>query len=319
MAHEIENMMYVGETPWHGLGIKLDKPPTAEEAIIAAGLNWKVHLEDMQLARSHNEQIIPSHKAVVRASDSSILGVVGNKWNPIQNSDAFKFFDPFIQSGEAEYHTAGSLKDGKKIWILAKLGGGPLKIAKDDVIEKYLLLSNGHDGKNAGNIRFTPIRVVCNNTLTMAEGDDEAPFLRVLHRGDVVQKLEDIQKIISLTNQSFEATAEQYRALAKKGVKNLDRYILSVLKPRYSFDEFEDDELSTVLPRASEQIKELFETGRGQDNKAIRGTYWAAYNAVTEWVDYQRGGDNTRLEKAWFGKGHRIKQIALDSAFQFAS
>jgi len=319
MSAEVENMMYVGEVPWHGLGIKLDAPPTAEEAIIAAGLNWEVNLKDLYTTTEKDLfSPLDSHRAVVRDSDNSILGVVGNRWQPLQNKDAFKFFDPFIESGEAEYHTAGSLKEGKRIWILSKLKGDPITIVKNDVIEKYLLLSNAHDGKVSVNVRFTPIRVVCSNTLNAAESDNQAPFLRIMHRGKVEDTLKEVQNIVSMTNATFETTAEQYRYLASKQVKNLDRYILNVLKPKLQILELSEEEVEKNLPRAKDDIEQLFVSGRGQDNPAVKGTYWAAYNAVTEWVDYKRGRDETRLEKAWYGKGQRIKTLALSTATALA-
>lgn len=315
MAHEIENMMYVGETPWHSLGIKLDRPPTAEEAIKAAGLDWKVHLTDLQLARSTNAYMIPSHKAVVRGSDDSILGVVGNRWSPLQNEEAFKFFDPFIKGDFAEYHTAGSLRNGQRVWVLARMKNGTVEVAKNDPVESYLLLSNCHGGKVSLNVGFTPIRVVCNNTLTAAEAAGAKTFLRVMHRGDVAGTLEDVQKTIDIANKTFKVTMEIYNKLAKIKVDNLDQYIIKVLKPKFEIvDETTDEEIVENLPRATEKVKELFETGRGQNNPAIRGSYWAAYNAVTEWVDYHRGNPETRLEKAWFGKGHKIKSLALKEA-----
>src|SRR4029077_9765938 len=132
MAHEVENMLYVGATPWHSLGVKLDAAPSTAEAIKAAGLNWEVGLKN--LLTVDGEAV--SHKATYRVSDGRILGVVGPAYKPIQNSLAFSWFDPFVESGEASIETAGSLRNGQRVWVLAKLNREPSEIVKGDAVEK---------------------------------------------------------------------------------------------------------------------------------------------------------------------------------------
>lgn len=227
----------------------------------------------------------------------------------MENREAFRFIDPFIQAGSAEYHTAGSLKGGQYVWVLTKLRGDPIEIARNDTVERYLLLSNSHDGKAAINVRFTPVRVVCWNTLTMAESDDAAPFLRIYHKGNLKQTMQKVQEVVNITHQTFEATLEQYRFLAQRQVQNIEKYVLKVLR----WPEAEEKK-----PQALSRIVELFDGGRGQQNPAVRGTLWAAYNAVTEWVDHERGREGTRLEAAWYGEGRRIKQRALQAATKLA-
>ena len=143
MAHEVEQMMYVGAKPWHGLGRAFIVPPTLEESIVAAGLNWKVGLKDLQTI--DGQQKVPA-KATFRKSDGRILGVVGEKYKPLQNSEAFEFFRPFIDSKEAAIETAGSLRDGQRVFVMAKINRDPLIIKGNDEVEKYVLLSNSHDG-----------------------------------------------------------------------------------------------------------------------------------------------------------------------------
>ena len=252
---------------------------------------------------------VPGFNAVVRRDNRRVLGVVGKTWQPLQNRDAFRFFDPFIEAKVAEYHTAGSLKEGQQVWVLAKLAGDPMTVVKNDTVEKYLLLSNSHDGKSAVNVRFTPVRVVCANTLSMAESDDASPFLRIYHKGNLKQTLQKVQEVVNITNRTFEATLEQYRFLARRQVKNIHKYVLDVLQ-------VPDD--AEKPPRALENIIQLFENGRGQDNKFVKGTYWAAFNGITEWIDHHRGRDGTRLAAAWYGEGRRIKQRALEVATALA-
>ena len=311
MPAEVETMFYTGTTPWHGIGVSLDSPPTAEQAIKAAGLNWRVEKQPIFTPYRGTDDLkeIPGFSAVLRRDKKRVLGVVGKNWQPLQNRDAFKFFNPFVESGAAEYHTAGSLKNGQYVWVLAKLRADPMTVVKGDEVEKFLLLSNSHDGKAAVNVRFTPVRVVCWNTLGMAESDDASPFLRIRHAGNLKQTMKRVQEVVNVTNRTFEMTLEQYKFLARRQVGNIHRYILDTLQ-------WPDD--AEKPPRALGNIIQLFESGRGQDNKLVRGTMWAGYNAVTEWVDHHRGRDGTRLHTAWYGEGNRIKRRALNVATELA-
>lgn len=307
----VESMMFVGKTPWHGIGVALKAPPTAEEAIQAAGLDWMVEKRPLFTPRRNKNDLaeVPGFSAVVRKDKQRVLGVVGKTWKPLQNCDAFKFFDPFIEAGAADYHTAGSLRDGQQVWVLAKLAGDPLQVVKGDDVEQYLLLSNAHDGKAAVSVRFTPIRVVCANTLSMAESDDASPYLRIRHAGNLKQTLEKVQEVVDVTHRTFAATLEQYKFLASRQVQNIHKFVLDVLNVP---DDAEEP------PRSLDNIVNLFEHGRGQDIPKVRGTYWAAFNAVTEWTDHHRGRDATRLAQAWYGEGRRVKLRGLKLATEFA-
>lgn len=164
MAHELATtngkaaMMFYGETPWHGLGTRLDNPATAAEAIVAAALDFSV---DLEAITTTDGVPVPQRKAVMRADSGDVLGVVGNSYIPIQNAEAFAFLDSVVAEGEVRYHTAGALGKGERIWMLAKLPGHIRIKNSDDVTDKYLLLSNSHDGSAALRVFFTPIRVVC--------------------------------------------------------------------------------------------------------------------------------------------------------------
>ena len=174
------------------------------------------------------------NRAIVRDTDQRILGVVGSDYVPLQNSQAFKFFDPYIQAGEASLDTAGSLKQGQNIWILANLNRDPIEITKDDIVKKYLLLSNSHRGGIAVKVGFTPVRVVCANTLAMADRHKQSQLIRVSHSSKTVDTLEKIQEVINAANASFEATAEQYKYLASKEVNqsDLERFVRIVFIPK---------------------------------------------------------------------------------------
>lgn len=320
MAHEIENMMYVGQTPWHGLGIKLDSPPTIEEGIRCAGLNWKVEVRHLRLPDGRESE---KARVVMRETDNAELGIVGNTFTPLQNEDAFAWFQPFVEEGLASLHTAGSLRGGERVWMLAKLAGANSEIIKGDQVEKFILLSNGHDGKMSARVGFTPIRVVCHNTLSMSHYDAGSTLIRVRHTASVKETVEELRDTMNLVNQQFEATAEQYRFLARRDLSldDLKRYVKVVFKVKGDTEDFtkvavEEDEMKKVFNK----IIPLFEAGRGNDMKGVRGTWWAGYNAVTEYLTWERGKNaDHRLNSLWFGPGAASNRRALQTAVKMAA
>lgn len=314
MAHEIENMLYVGEIPWHRLGVPFQEPPTIKEAILAAGLNWEVGTKELF---TEDGQKVPS-KATYRTTDNKILGVVGPNYQPLQNSEAFEFFEPFLASKEASIETAGSLREGKRVWVMAKINKDPSVIVPkvDDKVDKYVLLSNSHDGTMAVRVGFTPIRVVCANTMAFAIGHAGSQLMRIRHSGNVVDNLEKIREAMSLANQQFEANAELFRELSKRNIntEDLEKYVKSVFAVKA------DDEDEGAGKRVMGDIVRLFEGGRGNDLEGVRGTYWAAYNAVSEYLQYERGNDGqVRLDSLWFGQSARLNKKALDIALKQAA
>ncbi len=316
MPHEVETMTYHNAaTPWHGLGVPLADSECYEWPLVAekAGLDWTVELVPLQTADTN---VAVAHKGVRRSTDGKVLGVVGPHYRPLQNKDAFAWFSPFLEAREARLETAGSLRGGSRVWVLAKLNRDPLVIAKDDEVEKYILLSHGHDGSLAIRCGFCPIRVVCANTLALAHGSDASKLIRVRHRGDVVGSLAAIREVMNLADAEFEATATQYRLLARKPVSGSDlkRYVRRVLK-------IEDEPApSTRILNIADRILELAETGRGNDLPAVRGTLWVGFNAVTEYLGYNRGRNQaTRLDSLWFGEGAAINKFALEVALDMAA
>ncbi len=315
MAAAIESMFYKGETPWHGLGNRVIEALTVEQAIKQAGLDWKVRTQPIYLADGRQ---LKGGQAIIRETDNTELGVVGPRYVPLQNHEAFKPFDPLVEAGDIELETAGSLCDGKKIWVLARLTGGDTRIIGDDVIRKFMLLSNSHDGTTAIRFGFTGVRVVCANTLAMAHNDAESKLIRIKHSSKAVANLEALRDVMNLANQSFEATAEQYRQLATKQInqKDLERYVTISLG--YNADK--PDDLSN---RATDQIAKvvsLFESGAGQDLPGVKGTVWAAYNAVTDFLSHEAGQNaNNRYNSLWFGANALVNSKALDEALKLAA
>lgn len=164
MSANVESMFYVRETPWHGLGTKVNEAPTSKDALIYAGLNWKVVQNNVY---TQDGSLISGYKANIRSTDRSVLGIVSDRYKIVQNQDAFQFTDDLLGEG-VTYETAGSLQGGRKVWMLAKM---PHRyIISGDEIEPYLVVMNSHDGSSGIKVAMTPIRVVCQNTLNLALG-----------------------------------------------------------------------------------------------------------------------------------------------------
>ena len=319
MAHELEmiggkaSMAYFGETPWHNLGTPLttDDLYDWQSACVKSGLDWEAELVPLLTA---DTQARVEHQAVRRKTDGRILGVVGKNYHVLQNRDAFKWFQPFLDSKEAALHTAGSLQEGSRVWVLAKLNRGPLVIAPGDEVEKFILLSHSHDGTLAVRVGFTPIRVVCANTLALAHRADASKLIRVRHSASVIENLANIREVMNVANAEFEATAEQYRLLARKSINQNDlrRYVKKVLK-------VEGDKISTRTMNMIQQIIGRCESGKGNAMPTIKNTYWTAYNGVNEWLAYQRGhNESNRLNSLWFGDSANMNKHALETALTMA-
>lgn len=281
MSHEVENMMSVVETPWHGLGKILPKTPTVQEAIVAAGLDWGVRLQPLHMKYDGVEMSVEGHYATVRDTDRRVLGVVGPTYKPLQNKVAFDWFQPWLDSGKVAIETAGSLRGGRHVWVLARVLGVAAEVRPGDTVLQYILLSNGHDGTLALRNGFTGVRVVCANTMAAAHGDKASKLLKIRHTKKAGEALERVREIMNLAQAEFAGTMDQYRALARCGVTKdtLREYVQRVFQPK--------------LVKAVEA---------GQN---------------VEYLSHERGrSQDTRLDSLWFGDGARVNQRAMDEAVQ---
>jgi len=310
MAHEVVEMFSVRETPWHGLGHVLDDhPEDLKHAYKLAGMDYPVNTYPLFTEDGREAPAV----AIIRDDTGEILGTSGKSYEVLNNWDAISWFQPFLDSKLAKLETAGVLRQGKKIWILAQINRDPISIVPkaNDNVKAYILLSNGHDGVTAGRLGFTPIRVVCHNTLSWAHGAKASKLVRVFHRGNVKAALDKLRDAMDLANEEFVASTELYQELAKHEIssKDLKRYVRQVFKPA------EDPDDKNVAKQLIKRIRPLFEQGRGNDVVGVRGTAWAAYNAVTEYLSYGRGVNNEiRLDNLWFGDAVTLNARALQVA-----
>ena len=308
MPAEVETMMFVGETPWHGLGTELQDVATAEEAIKAAGLDWEVELVPLYLFANDITEIV-GKKALIRQADQKVYNIVSDRYVPVQNRTAFSFFDSVTGTEAAKYHTAGSLKEGRVVWMLAKLTES--MGIKGEQIDKYLLLSNSHDGTLALQMFFTPVRVVCMNTLSMALTSGADKFY-ARHTTNIATRIETAREILGMTNTWYAQWKEQAERLATLQLPPAEMPLL--LTAAFGYEGIPMEQVWAPVREDMEKIPVLMETGRGMDNTQIRGTKWAAYNAIAEHCDHYKRvrGNNQekRLYSAWFGQGNEIKRRA---------
>lgn len=316
MSHEITNrngkdsMAFFGETPWHGLGQQLNGTETAKEVMIAADLDWNVNVEPLYRKLPDGTfREFSLGRAAVRSDDNADLGAVGTRWTAYQNEWMFDCFRPMIDQGLMKWHTAGHMKDGQRVWCLCELNLENSVIQPGDEIRKFAILSNGHDGKLAVHFGFTPIRVVCANTEALARECRASRLIRVRHTSQVKNNVEDLRDIMNLANQEFEATCDVYRDLARRQINtaDLEHYVNIVFNVKDMINP------STRQKNINNRIYELFEAGRGSE--MTRGTWWGAYNAITEYTNHERGRTvNTRMNSVWFGQNATINSEALKLA-----
>jgi len=313
MPANVETMFYTGATPWHGLGEKLEEAPTISEAIDASGLDWEVGTKDLV---TKDGEDVPA-RATYRKSDGSILGVVGPRYVPLQNRNAFDWFQPFIDAGECSLHTGGSLSDGQKVWVLAQLNRDPSEIVSGDEVQKFILLSNSHDGTTAIRVGYTPIRVVCANTLAFAHSHSDGQLLRIRHTRSAQANLDNVRDIMDNINMQFEATADQFRFLASRDFNQAD--VRKYVKTLLGIDKKAEEDIKTRTRKIMEEVLGTIE-GPKQNMPGVRGTWWAAYNGYNEYLNYTKGRTtNNRMESLWFGQNGNNNKKALNLALDMAN
>jgi phage/plasmid-like protein (TIGR03299 family) len=286
MGHNLfqGRMAYVGKPPWHELGVKVPESIKARDMCIAAGLDWLVRKAPAPGARLIDpknklfDRYLISRDPVKGEQSSVALGLVTGQYELLQNTEAFAFFEPFIESGFAIFHTAGALGNGERVWVLAKLKG-QMFVAGDDKVERYLLLSNSHDGSGAVSIRFTPIRVVCQNTLNIAMKRNTG-VISIRHTRNLAQHLAkaQAQELTRMIVKVFDAAAALFDKMAERTL---------------SFKQVEDL-LEVVFPRTNKKkeperwrrVKEILEDDRLTPPKT-KETLWALYNAIVRDEDYR--------------------------------
>ena len=319
MGHGLEikngkaSMMYAGsnESPWHRQGVFLGETAvTAEEAIVAAGMDWEVSTHPIYSGFAELKEV-PDFKAIIRQDTGDVLGIRGNKYTPYQNREAFKVLDPFIGKDKAIWHTAGVLGKGERIWIQAKLPGH-IEVTKNDIVEKYFLLQNSHNGASGIKLLFSPQRVVCQNTLQMALVGGESSIMNIRHTKNHEIKIKQALKIMGL----IEKVAEDFEITAKKmyGFKMTEADIDNYLADIINIGKEVKEKVELYKDKSYIRYREYIEGGAGTNIPGVKGSLWGCYNAVTESIDHPTRKIKDELQYSQFGAGRIIKDRAWKSA-----
>jgi len=310
MAHMVETMAYAGEVPWHGLGVSVPADLTPAQMLEAAKLDWTVE-KIPAFAKVAGKQVEIGQSALVRNSDNSILDVVSNDWNPVQNQEAFEFFNEFVAAGDMEMHTAGSLRDGQIVWALAKVKES-FELFKGDQIDSYLLFSNFHKYGFSTDVRFTPIRVVCNNTLTLSLNSAVERMAKISHR----QKFDPdaVKGMLGIATDKLAQYKEMAQFLGSK--KYSDETIVEYFTRIFPVTG-SNDKKKKELSKNAEIALDVLDKQPGTEFAS--GTWWQAFNAVTYLTDHVAGRNaDNRLTSAWYGYHKGVKTKALETAIEYA-
>jgi phage/plasmid-like protein (TIGR03299 family) len=340
----------VGEPPWHGLGITIANAVTAAEAIKLAGLDWKVEKWRLmaQLGAKGTDGAaleVPNWFATVRTDTNAVLGVVSSQYKVLQNVEAFAFMDQAIKEGAAMWETAGSLQDGRRVWMLARIPQ-TVEVIKGDEVKPYALLCNGHDGGLAVHILPTTERVCCNNTLNLALNLVGGKELVIRHSQSLKGKIEIAKRHLGIIGQRVGEFGKQARALARVSMKGtevtgyVEKFFPTKVKPNFTDGAALLSQIVNGKQDRSSVVSDLLAghyaeteriTKRNQgildqiitnyENDPARGTAWGAYNAVSQYADHQKKYESadTRLNSAWFGAGNDLKQEAYTAALALAA
>lgn len=316
MSHNVETMAYVASegTPWHGLGNPVRRDMSVEEMKVASGLNWPVELGEIAYRNKKGEWVPMADRIMYRGDTGAILSQVGPQYVPTQNEEVLNFFREYVEAGDMMLDTAGSLQKGRIVWALAKMNlgfdarrqGGPAD-GKQDLVQGYVLISNPHQYGMGMTVKFTPIRVVCNNTLTMAlQGGGEG--LKLWH------------------NRPFDEDAQQDAkkklGIARERMDAFEADVATLVRTTLT-DEDVGEVLEIVFPekeKLHEKILHLYAgAGKGSQLVTSKGTAWGLLNATTEYYDWHAGktGD-TRIRNSWYGQSGTAKRQMMNALLERA-
>lgn len=318
MAHEVESMAYANQVPWHGLGANIADSATPAEFLKAAKLDWRVEMKPLLADLGNGETCkVPGRYALVRDKDNRIMTVAGAAWKPLQNADTLDFMTRYCAAGGAKMETAGALRDGKIVWGLAKLSHS-FQVRPGDRVEGYLLITSPHQVGQAITIRTTTVRVVCANTMAMAE-----------RSGSITYRQNHLTEFdVKSAREAVEAAHEQL-AECERRAKTIDKLKISmadavakVLIPVFAPEVPQDPELINKIMSAEvkhDKISALMESIELAPG-ALPGTGWGVLNGVTHWVDHVQGrGNESRMFRSWIGDYGRSKLKAEEILLNLAA
>ncbi|MCP2085932.1 UNVERIFIED_ORG: phage/plasmid-like protein (TIGR03299 family) [Paraburkholderia sediminicola] len=315
-------MAYVGATPWHGLGNQLAPHQPLEVWAKQANMDWQIEEAEVRFVAGTGGlgsiHAFPEQKVLYRSDTKAPLSVVSNRYQVVQPREILEFYRDLTEVGGFELETAGVLKDGKKLWALARTGQSVTLKGRDEV-NGYLLLATACDGTLATTAQFTSIRVVCQNTLAVALGESTGS-VKVPHRSQF--DAQAVKRQLGIAISSWDAFMVRTKALSERKVKpeTANAYFRRVLT--YPTSTASDGSTVATNERGIKTVHELFAgRGRGAELASASGTAWGLVNAVTEYVDHERRArsEDHRRDGAWFGPGATLKQKAWDEAVRLVA
>lgn len=275
MAANVESMFYVRETPWHGLGTRVNEAPDSREALTAAGLDWNVLQESIY---TETEELVDGYKANIRDSDRQVLGVVTDRYKIVQNRDAFSFTDQLLEEG-VRYETAGSLQGGKKVWLLAHL---PHEyIISGERISPYLVFFNSHDGSGAIKAALTPIRVVCQNTLNLALSTAKRSW-SMIHTGDIKGKMQEAHDTLFMAEKYMDKLGKEFETLRRK--KLTDKQVMEYIEILLPVEDGSTPQQIKNMKRLQEDMKLRYFDA--PDLKDVGNNAYRFINAVSDFATH---------------------------------
>jgi phage/plasmid-like protein (TIGR03299 family) len=320
MPAYFESGILYKEPAWHGLGLVLkEKLYDYQKALKLAGADWSVSLRPIYLDEK-GLNLCPDKVWVCRDDTNKYLATVGKKFRPIQNLDAFKFFEPFLHERDCWVSTAGVLYGGKKVFITAEIENFNAEIVEGDPVRNFLLLSNSHNDKMKLTVKFVRERVVCANTLEVALAENGV-FKSVGHNSRSQLELQEIQTSIDICKRTFKDSTEEFRLLTKKSLKTeefrsyLERVFQSELrdagKRRTTSEEIKLEDL-----RCTKRIIEFYEQEPDLQIDKVRGTLYGAFNAISQYITHNKSSNpDSRYNSLWYGSDSLLlrnaKEVAL--------
>lgn len=325
MAHQLQAMAYVGQAPWHHLGNALPRHQSIDTWAEQAGMDWRicetpVRFMTEQVGSLGSIMTFDDQKVLFRSDNKAPLSVVSDRYQVVQPREVLEFYRDLTEIAGYELDTAGVLKGGRKFWALARTGKSST-LKGNDQVNGYLLLATSCDGSLATTATPTTIRVVCNNTLTIAlKGAHTANgAIKVPH--STTFDAQAVKKQLGIAVSSWDSFMYRMKTLSERKVKNHEamNYFLKVM---CQTDQQADPSQGLLNERALKRVQALYEgAGKGSDLPSAQGTAWGLLNSVTEFVDHERRARSPeyRLDSAWFGQGAVLKQRALDHALQLVN
>lgn len=320
--HLVQSMAYVGQKPWHGLGNQLAPKQSIEVWAKQANMDWHIEEADVRFVAGDGGlgsiHAFPEQKVLYRSDTKAPLSVVSSRYQVVQPREILEFYRDLTEVGGFELETAGVLKDGKKLWALARTGQS-VALQGQDEVNGYLLLATACDGTLATTAQFTSVRVVCNNTLAVALGDNTGA-VKVPHRSQF--DAQAVKRQLGIAISSWGAFMARMQALSERKVKpeTVESYFRRVLT--YPASTASGSSATATNDRAIKAVNELFAgRGKGADLPSASGTAWGLVNSITEYVDHERRArsEDHRRDAAWFGAGATLKQRAWEEALKLVA